>query len=105
MKMVTAILAAATLMSGAVASPALAGAAFNARPTEPIACPAGAAGADLWQGYFHGRKEVDWGFERYEDVAQRYCFRSEKLCRNWLYNMQSEYDYMIWSAVCRRGAG
>lgn len=81
--------------------PAAASAAFIARPTEPLACPSDPAG-NLWQGYFHGRKEVDFGFMKYEDVAERYCFRTEKLCRNWLYNMQSEYSENAWSAVCTR---
>ncbi|MBS1181258.1 MAG: hypothetical protein H6Q99_1138 [Proteobacteria bacterium] len=76
-------------------------ASFIARPTEPLACPGG--GGNLWQGYFHGRKEVDSGWMKYEDASERYCFRTEKLCRNWLYNMQSEYTYMVWSAVCSRG--
>ena len=80
-------------------------ASFIARPTEPLACPGGAAGSNLWQGYFHGRKEVDSGWTRYEDVSERYCFRTAKLCRNWLYNMQSEYNYMVWSAVCAPGGG
>ena len=80
-------------------------ASFIARPTEPLACPGGAAGAKLWQGYFHGRKEVESGWKRYEDVAERYCFRTEKLCRNWLYNMQSEYSERTWAAVCTRAGG
>lgn len=105
MKLVTATLVALVLVSGAVATPALAGTSFIARPTEPLACPSGPVAGGLWEGYFHGRKELDWGYEHYQDTAERYCFRSEKLCKNWLYNMQSEYDYMIWSAVCRRIAG
>ncbi|MCM5558627.1 hypothetical protein [Pleomorphomonas sp. JP5] len=72
-------------------------ASFIARPTEPMSC---SSGGKLWQGYFHGRKEVESGWKRYEDVSERYCFKTEKLCRNWLYNMQSEYTYMVWSAVC-----
>ena len=80
-------------------------ASFIARPTEPLACPGGAAGANLWQGYFHGRKEVDSGWTRYEDVSERYCFRTEKLCRNWLYNMQSTYRDRVWSAFCKKGTG
>jgi hypothetical protein len=40
---------------------------------------------------------------KYEDASERYCFKTEKLCRNWLYNMQSEYSDMVWSAVCTRG--
>lgn len=87
-----------------VALPAAA-ASFIARPTEPMACPGGAASAKLWQGYFHGRKETNSGWMKYEDAAERFCFRTEKLCRNWLYNMQSEYTYMVWSAVCTRGGG
>lgn len=83
------------------ALPAAASAAFIARPTEPLACPSG-AGGNLWQGYFHGRKEVDFGIMKYETVAERYCFRTEKLCKNWLYNMQSEYSEDVWSAVCTR---
>jgi len=90
------------LSLGAALPVAAASAAFIARPTEPLACPGGAARGNLWQGYFHGRKEVDFGFMKYEDVAQRYCFRTEKLCRNWLYNMQSEYSEDVWSAVCTR---
>lgn len=81
----------------------VAAASFIARPTEPMACPGGAAESKLWQGYFHGRKEVESGWMRYEDAAERHCFRTEKLCRNWLYNMQSEYPYMVWSAECIRG--
>lgn len=101
MRLVTATLVAATLMSGAVVSPAMA-ASFIARPTEPLACPT--AGAS-WEGFFHGQKETEWGFRKYEDISQRFCFRTEKLCKNWLYNMQSEYTHMVWSAVCRKTAG
>ena len=79
-----------------------AAASFIARPTEPLACPSGSAGGALWQGYFHGRKEVDHGWMKYEDAAERHCFKTEQLCRNWLYNMQSEYSENVWSAVCTR---
>lgn len=89
------------LSLGAAVPAAAASAAFIARPTEPLACPGG-AGGNLWQGYFHGRKEVDFGFMKYETVAERYCFRTQQLCRNWLYNMQSEYSEDVWSAVCTR---
>lgn len=92
------------LLFGA-AFPAMAGASFIARPTEPLACPSDAASEGLWQGYFHGRKEVDRGFMKYEDVGERYCFKTEKLCRNWLYNMQSEYSERTWAAVCTRAGG
>jgi hypothetical protein len=102
MRMTMALVSTMAILLGA-AAPAAA-ASFIPRQTEPIACPAGPAGG-LWQGYFHGRKEVDSGWMRYEDTAERYCFRTEKLCRNWLYNMQSEYQYMVWSADCRRFGG
>lgn len=98
------ILGLTTALALGMALPAAA-ASFIARPTEPMACPGGAAGATVWQGYFHGRKETNSGWMRYEDAAERYCFRTEKLCRNWLYNMQSEYSYMVWSAACTRGGG
>ena len=100
MRMATALGLTIALSLGA-ALPAAA-ASFIARPTEPLACPAGTAGGTLWQGYFHGRKEVDRGWMKYEDAAERHCFKTEKLCRNWLYNMQSEYGENVWSAVCTR---
>ncbi|PIO98470.1 exported hypothetical protein [uncultured Pleomorphomonas sp.] len=93
------------LSLGAALPAAAASAAFIARPTEPLACPEGAAGGNLWQGYFHGRKEVDLGWMKYEDTAERHCFRTEQLCRNWLYNMQSEYSENAWSAVCTPPGG
>ena len=34
-----------------------------------MACPGGAAGANLWQGYFHGRKEVDSGVPTVVDAS------------------------------------
>ncbi|WP_370674795.1 hypothetical protein [Pleomorphomonas sp. PLEO] len=83
----------------------VAAASFIARPTEALACPDGAGGGNLWQGYFHGRKEVDHGWMKYEDAAERRCFKTEKFCRNWLYNMQSEYSENVWSAVCTRSGG
>ena len=102
MKLVTVTLLAVTLMSAV--TPTAFAASFIARPTEPMACPSGGGGASLWQGFFHGRKEMDWGFRKYEDTSESYCFRTQTQCKNWLYNMQSEYTSMVWSAVCRKGA-
>ncbi len=104
MRIATALGLTIALSLGVPLPAAAASAAFIHRPTEPLACPAGAGGS-LWQGYFHGRKEVDFGIMKYQDVADRYCFKSEQLCRNWLYNMQSEYDHFVWSAVCTRFGG
>jgi len=92
-----------TVALGLAAIAPVSAAAFIARPTEPLACPSGGTTGNLWQGYFHGRKRVDRGWIKYETAAQRYCFKTEKLCRNWLYNMQSEYNDMVWSAECARG--
>lgn len=99
------ILAITIALSLAASALPAAAASFIARPTEPLACPSGAINGAVWQGYFHGRKEVDHGFMKYENAAVRYCFRTEQLCRNWLYNMQSEYDEFVWSAVCMRFGG
>jgi len=101
MKMVTAALLAAALMPAV--TPTAFAASFIARPTEPMACPSSGAGASLWQGFFHGRKELDSGFRRYENTAVSFCFRTQTQCKNWLYNMQSEYTSMVWSAVCKKG--
>ncbi|WP_237154872.1 hypothetical protein [Oryzibacter oryziterrae] len=81
---------------------------FIVRPTEPYECSslAAAVGPEkLWQGSFWGRKEVDLGFIRYKTANEHPCFKTEKSCRNWLYNMQSEYKDMVWSASCNRGLG
>lgn len=74
---------------------------FIPRPTEPLACDALAGQSGVWMGYFHGRKEVNLGWRRKETTGQRRCFRTERACRNWLYNMQSEYQDFVWSATCK----
>jgi hypothetical protein len=81
---------------------------FIVRPTEPYECRSLAAAVgpgNLWQGSFWGRKEVDLGFIRYKTANEHPCFKTEKSCRNWLYNMQSEYKDMVWSASCNKGVG
>lgn len=82
------------------------GAPFNARPTQPLECASVVANrpaGSIWYGRFSGRKEVDRGFIRYLDTRQAPCFLDERSCRNWLYNMQSEYTVFVWTAECRRG--
>ena len=80
-----------------------AGRAFIARPTEPYRCGALKGVEGVWTGWFHGRKEVELGFIRTRDTRERACFRSQTDCRNWLYNLQSEYRLMVWRAECKAG--
>jgi len=40
---------------------------------------------------------------RYQAGWGRPCFTDEKNCRNWLYNMQSEFSDRVTTAVCKRG--
>jgi hypothetical protein len=110
MRPIALALAVVALAGGAGA--AAAQAQFNARPTTPYECAslADARGGDgIWTGWFSGRKENVHGddggsmFGRYDDTRRRACFVSERECRNWLYNMQSEYTYMVWRAECRPG--
>ena len=80
---------------------------FNARPTTAYECSSliAARGPDgLWVGEFSGRREVEWGFIRYDDAHRTACFLDERNCRNWLYNMQSEYTAFVWRAECHPGA-
>jgi hypothetical protein len=100
-----AVVAAGCLLAGAQPSFAISR-DFIARPTQPYECSSlvAARGASkVWRGFFHGRKEVDQGFFRYDDAFERPCFTDEQSCRNWLYNMQSEYRDMVWAAECRPG--
>lgn len=93
----------ALLLAAAVA-PGVAGAQpapFVARPTEPMDCRTVAGSPDLWQGSFRGRKEMAGGPFLYRNVDRTLCFAGEQDCRNWLYNMQSEYTVMVWRAECR----
>ena len=110
--LLAAVIAASTALP---AAPADAAAPFNARPTTPYECEslAAARGPDrIGTGWFSGRKESERGiddgplggiFGRYDDTRRRACFVGERDCRNWLYNMQSEFTYMVWRAECRPG--
>lgn len=95
------------LLSPLLGGAALAVPGFTPRPSEPYECAgllaSGAAG--IWEGYFHGRKETEIPGFRYETANRRLCFKSETACRNWLYNMLSEYDNFVWSANCKKVSG
>ena len=97
-----AVLVAAAL-AAALAGPPAAARDFIPRPTTPYRCDglAGTAGP-LWVGRFSGQKETNWDFRPYETVRVTVCFTSEADCRNWLYNMLSEYRFMVWTNDCRR---
>jgi hypothetical protein len=107
-------------LSGALAAlsglptPALASPPFIERPTIAYACEAReirALGPAAWTGVFHGSRDSDiggfgrgpFGRDHKETAFLQKCFRSERECRNWLYNMQSEFRQDIWTAVCKRG--
>ncbi len=85
--------------AGAGAQPA----PFNPRPTQPYECSSMVGAPRVWSGHFWGRKEVNRGLIRYRTTREHACFVSERDCRNWLYNMQSEYTVMVWRAECRPG--
>ena len=102
----TTALAALVLAGASLAPPATAQPApFVPRETHPYDCASMAGAPTAWSGAFSGRKEVGLGLIRYRDTLQKACFVSERECRNWLYNMQSEYTVMVWRAECRPGLG
>jgi hypothetical protein len=82
---------------------------FIARPTTPLECWSPAAqrlGSAAWFGQFSGSRESETGMlgsQHSEQTFERLCFASERDCRNWLYNMQSTYRRMVWSAFCKKG--
>lgn len=97
------VLAAATL----VPRPAAGQQDFHVRPTTPYACEGliAARGPDaVWVGRFWGQKETNWDFKPYETLHVVRCFTDERNCRNWLYNMMSEYQFMVWTNECRLAA-
>ena len=101
-------LAALLLAAGAMlpaVTPAAADRPFIPRPTNPYECASMVGAPVVWSGYFSGQKEVERGFIRRETTRQHACFVSEQECRNWLYNMQSEYRYMTWRVECLPGYG
>jgi hypothetical protein len=99
---IAAVLAMQAAWPLAIADEAAAQRPFNPRPTQPYECSSMDRG---WSGYFSGQKEVEYGFIRRQTAREHACFVDERNCRNWLYNMQSEYNYMVWRAECRPGLG
>lgn len=96
----------AAALAGAGLVPASASGNFIARPTTPLDCRSPeilALGQNAWFAQFHGSKQDPWSRWHKENVFDRQCFRTETDCRNWLYNMLSEYQDQVWSAFCKKG--
>lgn len=96
-------IAAAVAVAGCVAGGEYrTGRSFIERPTQPYECSELAGrGGSIWVGTFNGRREVDYIAQR-ELLFTRACFTDETNCRNWLYNLLSEYKEQVWTSECRR---
>jgi hypothetical protein len=110
MKMIPVLLAAALGASCVATTPIPAGAprVLASLPGECLALYQARGEANLWFGGFHGAKEGRSPFgvsddDVLYDTFQRACFPDERSCRRWLYDLQTEYKAMVYSAECRRG--
>lgn len=106
MQKITRISAALLVVAFAGPTPATAAGPYHPRPTTAYECSSLVAkkgAGSVWTGYFAGRRETGHDFDPYETVRIRACFVDGKACKNWLYNMQSDYTDMVWAADCRRG--
>jgi hypothetical protein len=77
-------------------------------PAECLALHERTGSDGFWFGAFSGAREVrsSFGLSGEDEIRrtfQRRCFASERACRAWLYDMQTENTAFVYTAECRRG--